>query len=577
MQPYRFLSATTAEGVKPNMWDWIALPLVLGIVLLLAWGAAQMSAPYQVGAALPISLDPSNLPYYLMRTTIRMLLAMACALLFSIGVAFLAAKNRQAEKAIIPALDILQSIPILGFLSITVTGFIALFPGNLLGVECAAIFAIFTSQVWNMTFSLYQSLKTIPADLDEAATMFHLSLWQRFWQLELPFAMPGLLWNAMMSMSGGWFFVVASEAITVNGQEINLPGIGSYIALAIKQQALGAVLWAVLAMALGILLYDQLLFRPLVAWADRFRFEQTNSEVVPDSWVLRLLSRAPLVQALIVLPVGRLWDWITPRFRLRHDGTAHRTQLKLPQRMVDIGWNSVLMLLSAYATLQIGHFIFSETSWSEIANVFGLGLLTLLRVFVLTIVASLIWVPIGVKIGMNPHLALKVQALAQFMAAFPANLLFPLAVIVIVYWDLNPNIWLSPLIILGTQWYILFNVVAGASGIPSELREAATNFGLKGWLRWKRFLLPGIFPSYVTGAVTATGGSWNASIVAEMVSWGNTTLRAEGLGCYIAEMTAKGDFPRIALGIAMMVFFVVCVNRLVWRRLYRLAETRLRI
>ena len=292
------LAAPSAVHASPNRWDWALLPLVLAALVLAGWGATQMAQPYQLGDALPLSLDPAGLPYLLLRTLLRMGAALLASLVFAAVYALLAAKFALAERVLLPLLDILQSIPILGFLSITVSGFIALFPGSLLGVECAAIFAIFTSQAWNLAFSLYQSLRSVPAELQEAARMLQLSGWQRFWRLELPYAMPALLWNLMMSMSGGWFFVVASEAISVSQQSIKLPGIGSYIALAIEARDLGAIAWAIAAMGLGILACDQLLFRPLVAWADRFRFEEGGAEVAPASWLLNTLRRTRATRAL---------------------------------------------------------------------------------------------------------------------------------------------------------------------------------------------------------------------------------------------------------------------------------------
>lgn len=569
----RFFPRQVVEA-SGNRWDWALLPLVLALLSLLALAGSQMAQPFHVGEALPISLDPAYLPYYLLRTTLRMFLALAASVVFACVFAALAAKCRAAEKVLVPMLDILQSIPILGFLSITVTGFIALFPGSLLGVECAAIFAIFTSQAWNMAFSLYQSMRTVPAELQEAARIFQLSGWQRFWRLELPFAMPGLLWNMMMSMSGGWFFVVASEAISVANQDIKLPGVGSYIAMAIAASDLQAIGYAILAMLIGILLYDQLFFRPLLAWADKFRFEESGNENAPTSWLLTWLRRTDLIQRVGLIPAR----WLGASFRLtrrRFDGSSIRARVKPVNPLWERGWDALLAALVLFAVWRLGIFIHSEVGWQEVGHVFKLGLYTLSRVLVLIAVASLIWVPIGVWIGLNPRIAGRVQALAQFLAAFPSNLVFPVAVILIVKWQLNPDIWLSPLIILGTQWYLLFNVVAGASTIPSELRYAAKNLGLKGWLLWRRYLLPAVFPSFVTGAITASGGSWNASIVAEYVSWGDTNLQAQGLGSYIQHMTAIGDFPRIALGIGVMCVFVMALNHWVWRRLYRLAEARM--
>nr|WP_316640306.1 ABC transporter permease subunit [uncultured Roseateles sp.] len=565
--PLQVVAAST------NRWDWALLPLVLVLLGLLAFGASQMAQPYEVGEPIALTLDPRYLPYYLLRTTLRMALAMMASLVFACAFAALAAKYRAAERVLVPLLDILQSIPILGFLSITVAGFIALFPGSLLGVECAAIFAIFTSQAWNMAFSLYQSMRTVPAELSEAAQVFQLSGWQRFWRLELPFAMPSLLWNMMMSMSGGWFFVVASEAISVSNQDIKLPGIGSYIAMAIEARDLHAVGWAIGGMLVGILLYDQLFFRPLLAWADKFRFEDSAGDTAQSSWLLTWLRRTERVQRLVLLP-ARALQASFGLFRRRFDGTSVRARPAPAKPLWSRVWDAVLAAAVMFAVWRLLIFVHAEVGWREVGHVFLLGLYTLARVLVLIALASLVWVPVGVWIGLNPRWSGRLQALAQFLAAFPANLMFPVAVFGIVHWKLDPDIWLSPLMVLGTQWYLLFNVIAGASTIPTELRLAAQNLGLKGWLKWRRYLLPAVFPSFVTGAITASGGSWNASIVAEYVSWGNTSLQAQGLGSYIARMTASGDFPRIALGIGVMCVFVMGMNHFVWRKLYAMAENR---
>ncbi|MGJ7549980.1 ABC transporter permease [Pseudomonas alloputida] len=566
-----FIPSPGLRNAVPNRWDWILLPLVLVLLMLAAYGAMQMSRPFVVGEALSISLDPANLPYYLLRTMLRMFTALGFSLLFAFLFAALAAKYRAAEKAMIPLLDVLQSVPILGFQAIAIAPFIALFPGNLLGVECAAIFAIFTSQAWNMALSLYQSFRTVPPELNEAARIFRLSAWQRFWRLELPFAMPGLLWNMMMSMSGGWFFLVAAEAISVAGQDIKLPGIGSYIAVAIDQRNLGAIGWAIAAMLTGIVLYDQLFFRPLLAWADRFRFEDTQGDTAQRSWLLDWGRRSRWLSgfgALLAKGFQSAMGW----FAQRHDGTMARRQwLRLPAWW-SRAWDAALVLVCAFAFIRLGLFVHQDVGWGEALHVLGLGLITLCRVMLLIALASLVWVPLSIWIGLRPRYSQKVQALAQFLAAFPVNLLFPLVVLVLVHFQLSPNIWLSPLMVFGTQWYILFNVVAGAATIPYELRLAADNLGLRGWLKWKRVYLPAVFPSFITGAITASGGSWNASIVAEYVSWGDTSLVANGLGSYIKQMTDAGDFHRIALGIGVMCIYVMLVNRVFWRRLYLLAE-----
>jgi NitT/TauT family transport system permease protein len=563
--------------LRPNYWDLVALPLVLGMLALIAWGGMAMGMHYQLGEPLPpISLDPWRLPEYALRTVLRMGAALVASLIFSLCYATLAAKNRQAEKILIPVLDILQSVPILGFLSLTVTGFIALFPGRLLGVECAAIFAIFTSQAWNMTFSLYQSLRTVPVELIEAARMYHLSVWQRFWRLEVPHAVPALIWNMMMSVSGGWFFVVASEAITVSGQSILLPGIGSYIATAIAQRDLGAIGYAVLVMLVVILLYDQLLFRPLLAWSRKFRGDAGGDEDYVRPWFLIVMQRARLFDLLQsgVLAINRAIDHaIAALIRGWAPAHAGRPRSPIVTRLFDLA----LLALAAAALVWLVAFVRETVLPSEIGWVVVLGGITGLRVLILIALASMIWVPIGVWIGLRPRVADRAQPIVQFLAAFPANLFFPAAVVLILNFNLNPEIWLSPLMILGTQWYILFNVIAGTTALPAELRLAASNLGVRRWLWWRRVMLPAIFPAYVTGAVTASGGSWNASIVSEVVQWGDTTLHATGIGAYIAEYTAAGDPARIALGIGVLCLYVLAFNRLLWHRLYELAAERLRL
>ncbi|RAK60236.1 sulfonate ABC transporter permease [Phenylobacterium hankyongense] len=569
----RFLHA----GVAPSWADLVAFLLLAATAVLIVHGAGEMSEPLAQLRTTPVTLDPRRLPEYALLTTLRMFAALGASLLFTFTVATLAAKNRKAELVVVPALDILQSVPILGFLTFTVTFFMGLFPGRQLGVECAAIFAIFTSQAWNMAFSFYQSLRTIPSDLDEVSRQFGFSPWRRFVRLELPFATPGLVWNVMMSMSGGWFFVVASEAITVGKTTIALPGIGSWLALAIARQDMRAVAVGVGAMAVVILLYDQLVFRPIVAWADKFRFEQTASQDRPGSWVYDLVRRvrwlriavAPLSWPAKVLAAV---DWRPPGFRLQPIRLGPAAT-----RAIDRLWLGVAGAAALAAIWFLWTFVSRTLNWHDVLVAFGLGLATLTRVVVLIALTSLVWTPIGVWIGLRPAWAQRLQPVAQFLAAFPANVLFPFVVVAIVALRADPNIWLSPLMVLGTQWYILFNVIAGASAIPSDLKEAAGIFGMRGWQWWRQVALPGIFPYYVTGAVTASGGSWNASIVAEAVTWGDKHLEAAGLGAYIAKATAAGDYGRVALGVAVMSIFVIAFNRVLWRPMYRFAERRLRL
>lgn len=572
-------SATvSAAKLIPNRWDFLAFALVIGLLAMMAIGFHETMEPMATLQTHPVSLDPTNLPEYALRTTLRMLAAMLVSLGFTLLYGALAAKNRRAEKLLIPMLDILQSVPVLGYISFTVTFFMALLPGKVLGAELAAIFAIFTSQAWNMAFSFYQSLRTVPDDLLEVSRGFHLTGWQRFWKLEVPFAMPGLVWNMMMSMSGAWFFIVASEAVTVGKTAFNLPGIGSYLALAITERDVRAIGWAILMMVLVILAYDQLLFRPLVAWADKFRLENTTSGKAPQSWLLGLMRRTLLIHRVLV-PVGALLRSLARMpLRLKRSGaTSFAGTGGARSRLVDGLWSTMLLVMLGYISWRATNFVAAGVGWAEVVEVLVLGLITLVRVAVLILLASLVWVPVGIWIGLRPSLAERIQPLVQFLAAFPANLLFPVFVIVILGWGLNPDIWLSPLIVLGTQWYILFNVMAGASAYPNEYREVAANFNIRGWQWWRKLMLPGVFPYYVTGAITASGGAWNASIVSEYVQWGHTKIAAHGLGAFIAQATADGDFPKIILGIAVMALYVTLFNRLLWRPLYAYAESRLRL
>jgi NitT/TauT family transport system permease protein len=553
------------------------IAVILGTLVLLALvarvgaGALVSFEPPNIVPA--IDLDPRNLPYYAGRSTLRMFIALFFSTVFTLVYGYVAAKSRRAERVMIPLLDILQSVPVLGFLSITVTGFIALFPGSLLGLEAASIFAIFTSQVWNMTFSFYQSLRTVPKELDEAATLYQLSGWQRFTKLEVPSATIGLLWNAMMSFGGGWFFVAASEAISVLNQEYALPGIGSYVAAAIAAENLSALGWALLTISIVIVLVDQLFWRPLVAWSDKFRMEQSASAEAPESWVYDLLqtARIPRLLGKAITPlkeaVNRLLSRLTPP---RSTFVVDAAQSQRGDRL----YNTILLIIIGILVAWVLHFILTTVGLSEVVKTFGLGLLTLLRVTILLLFATVIWTPIGVAIGFNPKLARTLQPVVQFLASFPANFIFPFATLFFIRTNISIE-WGSILLMaLGAQWYILFNSIAGAQSIPTDLREMADDIGLKGWQRWKKLIIPGIFSAWVTGGVTASGGAWNASIVSEIVAWGSTTLTATGLGTYIAEATTVGDWPRITLGIGMMSLFVVGLNRLLWRRLYQLAEAK---
>jgi len=613
-----YQSPDTQIQRRLTVWDAVVFLILFGIFISLSWGASQMAAPYSLGKPPEISLHPAYLPGYAINSVLRMLIALLASLIFTFTVAALAAKNKHAEKFILPMLDILESVPILGYLSISILAFIQLFPNSLLGPQLAAIFVIFTSQVWNMTLSLYQSLKTLPSDLKDTAAVFQLNAWQKFWRVEVPYAMPSLLWNTMISMSAGWFFVVASEAISVSNQEILLPGIGSYISLAIQEANLGAVYYAIGAMFLIILLYDQLLFRPLLAWMEHFKAERDENPPL-HSWFYNWLVKPHFFKGKGIVQYSMSDAWLRlrglklrgfelkglkltglkltglelRRFRSEKDPRKNSSTDQPNSRgklsfFADFScessssvsgilvflWYVILWLSVVVASMLLFQFITETISSAEILQVCYLGAVTLFKIIILIVIASFIWIPVGVWIGLNPKIREFSQPIIQFLAAFPINLIYPIAVTLILYYNLNVEIWTTPLMILGTQWYILFNVIAGAATIPRDLQLAVKNFGLSSWLKWKRLILPVIFPYYVTGAMTAAAGCWNVSIVSEVLAWGDEKLVATGLGSYITEHTAVGDFPRIVLGIAVMCCYVVLINRLLWQRLYHLATSR---
>jgi NitT/TauT family transport system permease protein len=558
----------------PNLIDLAVIACMIGAAFVFGGAARHTFAPLSTVTATSIHLDPAYLPGYALRTTLRMFAALACSLLFTFTYAVWAAKSRRAGLVLLPILDILQSVPILSFLTFTTTFFLSLAPGSVLGAEFCCIFVIFTSQAWNMAFSMFQSLQTIPAELDEASRGFRLSAWQRFWRLEVPFAMPGLVWNMLMSMSGGWFMLVAAEAVTVGSTTWTLPGIGSYVAEALAHRDVTAIFWAIGTMLVVILLYDQLLFRPLVAWSSKFRYEMTQGAVAADPWMLALLRRTTLlrrgsealsgaVATVGGLPIGRR-------------GGARTAEVR-PSRAVDAIGVVVLVCLAAYALWRFEQIASQSLTLADFGHVLLLGCYTLARVLAMIALATIVWVPVGVWLGLRPVWARRAQPVAQFLAAFPANLFYPIFAIVIVHFSLNPSIWLTPLMVLGTQWYILFNVIAGAAVFPGDLLEAAANFRVGSFLWWRRVVLPGVFPYFVTGAITASGGSWNASIVAEVVTWGHTTLRAEGLGAYIAQATSEGATIKVVLGTVVMSGFVLAFNRFFWRPLYAYSSRRLTV
>jgi NitT/TauT family transport system permease protein len=561
---------------RPNLRvvDLIVFAALLGLLYGLLRLAPSLNAPFLPKTAPSVvSTDPANLPYYAVRSLLRMFIGLILSVLFTFVYATAAARLRRAEKVLVPLLDILQSVPVLGFLTVTVTAFIALFPGSELGLECASIFAIFTSMAWNMTFAFYHSLVSQPHDLDEAARVMRLTKWERFWRLDVPSGMIPLVWNGMMSFGGAWFFLAASESISVLNHTYALPGIGSYVAAAIEESSLNKVGIAIGVMVIMVIAVNFVFWRPMVAWAERFRFEESESAERPRSVVLDVLRRSsvPDIVSRPLHPVGRALDRVTRPFGL----AEHPLQRPVMRtRTGDVFFAGVVFAVVLYGAARALDYVNGHTGLAAFGPAFLYGLATFGRVVVLLIVATIIWVPIGVWIGMNPRVNRLAQPVVQVLASFPANFLFPFATWFFVKTGLSLDVGGIFLMALGAQWYILFNVIAGASAIPSDLREATQLMGVRRWLRWKNFILPSVFPSYVTGGITAAGGAWNASIVAEIVPYGNRTLHAYGLGNYIAEAARVGNFPEVLIGVAVMSVYVVGLNRLVWRRLYHLAETR---
>lgn len=547
-----------------------AFLVLIYLVLQLGKGTTVSFSPAK---GTSVRTNPANLPYYAGRSLLRMFVALAASLLFTMVYAYAAAHSRRLERILIPALDFLQSVPVLAFLSVTVTGFIALFPGSLLGLECASIFAIFTAQAWNMTFAFYHSLITTPRELDELSRSLRLTRWMRFWRIELPSGTIPLVWNGMMSFGGGWFFLVASEGMTVGDKNYALPGVGSYAGQAISDGDLGKVGLAILTMIIMVVGVNFLFWRPLTAWAERFKVEQSEAALSQRSAVLEFLRRAGWPK-MISRALAPAYEAVNRAGRIFGTDDRPHSIDPLRRRAGDIVFAVAMSGLVIWGLYNLLGYINGKTGLGVFWEPILLGLATLARVIVLVAVATLVWVPIGVKIGFSPRLTRIAQPVVQVLASFPANFLFPLAVWFFLKTGLSINIGGMLLMGLGAQWYILFNAIAGAMSIPTDLREAMDDLGVRGWQRWKRLIIPGVFPSYVTGGITASGGAWNASIVAEIVTFGGTTLTATGLGAYLEQAFKAGDQAKLLAGVAVMSIYVILLNRLFWRRLYRLAETR---
>jgi len=556
----------------PEAVDIVIVLALVGLIYALAQAAALWSAP--LASHVDIDLGWQTLPGYALASLVRMTAAYLLSMAFSLLYGRLTASGPWAERLLLPVLDILQSIPILSFMPGVVLALVGLFPANNVGLELAAIVLIFTSQAWNLAFSFYQSLRTIPADLREAATVARLTGWRRFTKLELPFATIGLVWNSMISWAGGWFFLMAAEQFTLGEKDFRLPGLGSYLKSAADAGDVGALLLGLLTLVAIIVVLDQLLWRPLVAWSEKFRFEQTESGEGASSAVLTALRRSRLIEWLQedALPaIGDVVQQLARRLR--------RPVRPQPPRLTGSTATGqvVVVLIFAVAVVWGGIAIrqlllgMTPADWGDLPSAAGA---TLVRTFAALLIGTLWTVPLGVRVGLNPRLARRAQPLVQMAASIPATALFPVLLLVFIGLPGGLNVAAVALMLLGTQWYLLFNVIAGAQSIPSDLREAAAIYQLSGWRRWRTLILPAIFPYLITGLITATGGAWNASIVSEYVTFGNQTYETVGLGALIADAANGARFDRLAAGTIAMAALVLTINRLLWRRLFAVAEQR---
>ncbi len=571
----RFLFNFKFEQTTTRYFSWGDVLVIIALIGFIYVGVHLALYTPAVIKGPNISLDPRALPWYTILSIARMAAAYLLSVLFSIIYGRIAANNKRAEKVMLPLLDVLQSVPILSFLPVVVLGLRAVMPQDI-AAELGSIILIFTSQVWNMTFSWYQSLTTVPKELKEASSIFKLNSWLRFKTLEAPFATISFVWNSMMSWAGGWFFLMAAEIFTVGDKDFRLPGLGSYLQQAASTGNMSAIIWGIGTLIFVIVMLDQFVWRPLLSWSDRFKVETVEGEDTPTSWFYDLLIDANLLGWLnehVLLP---LREKIDLRLGGRFDGSnKERKSRKINGKLLAIVPYILLafVLFGAYnAALMLVNI--SSKEWIEI----GLGLsATLMRVFAALIIALAWTVPLGVAIGTNKKLSNFLQPLVQILASIPATALFPVFLLVLITLPGGLNIAAVLLMLLGTQWYLLFNIIAGASAIPQDLKYTAKLLHIKKWQRWKTLILPALFPYLITGSIAASGGAWNASIVAEYVNFGGKIMSTNGIGAIISESTASGNYAMLLASTLSMILTVVLINRFLWRRLYRLAEEQYRL
>ena len=526
-----------------------------------------------------ISQDPRSLPLYAVYSLVRILVAYALSLVFALAYGYIAAKSKRAEMVLIPLLDILQSIPVLSFLPGVMLAMVALFPSRQLGVELGSIILIFTGQVWNIAFSFYSSLKTVPRDLREAAIIYRFSRWQRFLELDLPFSTIGLVWNSMMSVAGGWFFLMACEMFVLGDKDFRLPGLGSFLQTAASNGNTRALLWGVGAMVAVIVLMDQLIWRPVITWADKFKFEQVESSGSAHHSLLNFIRRESILIRMYRRMLHPVVDWMTMKFA---SGAKRAAETIAAQQTAGrrrwMGWvfaglGALVLVYGVYRT--VGEL--AELHRADYYELLRSAGITFLRVNLALLIGAVWTIPVGVAIGFSPRFARLMQPLVQLAASIPATALFPVILLFLIRLRGGVEIAAMLLMLLGTQWYILFNVIAGAMAIPTDLKEAAQIFRFNAFERWRHLILPGIFPYLVTGMVTASGGAWNASIIAEYFHFQGRIVKAQGLGSTISSASDAGHFNVLLASTLIMATVVVLINRLVWRRLYRLASTRFKM
>jgi len=558
--------------------DLLVVLILLAAITLLVIAASRWTAP--LTPSVTIDLSPTALPAYAGYSLLRMILGYILSLIFTLIYGHFAATRRRAEIVMVPILDILQSIPILSFLPAVVLALVAAFPHSNVGLELSSVILIFTSQAWNMTFSFYHSVRTLPADLKEVSAIARLRPWQRFVKLEVPASMIGLIFNSMMSWAGGWFFLMASEQFTLGSRSFQLPGLGSYLQAAANAGNFRAILFGLFTLVLLIVLLDLVFWRPLVAWADKFKVELSSGADVPHSFVLDALRRSALIawaNRRLFRPIGAFIAKILNRLQplpeediQQQEQPSHLPSLRRVISICVALLSAILVLIGLWEAVQLLHQV-NLSTWGQL-------LLAAFATWLRTVAALLIgvvWtVPVGVAIGLSPRWSRRLQSVVQVIASIPATAVFPVILLALV--DLPGGLSFAAilLMLLGTQWYILFNVIAGATAIPSDLREASTIYHVTSWRLWRTLIIPAIFPYLVTGLLTASGGAWNASIVSEYVQFHQQTYSTFGLGASIAEAAAAGNFPELLAGTLLMAAFVVALNRLFWKRLYALAERR---